>query len=272
MATFPYRLFQSKFDIFLNRVPTIGKILSFVFGAFENLMLEAFRFLDTKLNINTIKIVNRYIFKSRWGGKVIPLNVNLDTETKFLPSQEILALLSRSKVTGISNCYCRETQRKHSGTPNCDHPIKTCIHIGFGKSLREIPYKSENLEKVSKSEIKQLLEESDKRGLVHQIIYFPNPLFYYIVCNCCPCCCVIMNKFLKSGSPQIIKSDFIAFTDISKCTNCGICEQRCNFGARKLVNDKLSFFKDFCFGCGMCVSECPKEAIILKNKLKNELV
>ena len=268
MTTFPYRLFQAKFDIFLDRVPIIGKIFSFIFGVFEYFMLEAFRFLDIKLNINSFKIVNRYIFKSRWGGKVIPLNVNFDIETKFLPSQEILALLSRSKVTGISNCYCRETQRKYSDTPNCDHPIKTCIHIGFGKSLREIPYKSENLEKVSKREIKKLLEESDRRGLVHQIIYFPNPLFYYVVCNCCPCCCVIMDKFLKSGSPQMIKSDFIAYTDLAKCNNCGLCEEYCNFGARKLITEKLNFFPEYCFGCGLCVSKCPEKAIKLRKKSK----
>ncbi len=266
MATFPYRVFHAKFDILLERVPTLGKIFSFVFGVFEFFILEAFRFLDTRLNINTIEIVNRYIFKSRWGGRVIPLNVNLDIETKFLPSQEILALLSRSKVTGISNCYCRETQRKHSDTPNCDHPIKTCIHIGFGKSLREIPYKSENLEKVPKREIKKLLEESDRRGLVHQIIYFPNPLFYYVVCNCCSCCCVIMNKFLKSGSPQMIKSDFIAYTDLAKCNNCGFCEEFCNFGARKLITEKLNFFSEYCFGCGLCVSKCPEKAIKLRKK------
>ena len=264
MATFPYRLFHAKFDNILDKAPILGKILSFAFGAVEYFMLEAFRFLDIKLNINTIKVVNRYIFKSRWGGKVIPLNVNLDIETKFLPSQEILALLSRSNVTGISNCYCRETQRKHSNTPNCDHPIKTCIHIGFGKSLREIPYKSENLVKVSKKEIKQLLEESDRRGLVHQIIYFPNPLFYYVVCNCCPCCCVIMNKFLKSGSPQMIRSDFIAYTDLTKCNDCGFCEQYCNFGARKIIEKQLKFFSELCFGCGLCVSKCPEKVITLK--------
>jgi len=268
METFPNRLFQSKFDILLNRVPTLGKIVSFVFGVFEYFMLEAFRLLDVKLNINTFKIANRYIFKSRWGGKVIPLNVNFDIATKFLPSQEILALLSRSKVTGISNCYCRETQRKHSDTPNCDHPIKTCIHIGFGKSLLEIPYKSENLIKVSKGEIKELLEESDRRGLVHQIIYFPNPLFYYVVCNCCPCCCVIMNKFLKSGSPQMIKSDFIAETDFNRCNNCGICEQRCSFGARAISNNVLQVNADLCFGCGMCISTCPEKAIKLRKKSK----
>lgn len=264
MATFPYRYFHAKFDILLDRVPSIGKILSSIFGVFEYFVLETLRFFDTKLNINSFGIANRYVLKSRWGGKVIPLNTNLDIETKFLPSQEILALLSRSKVTGISNCYCRETQRKHSDTPNCDHPIKTCIHIGFGKSLREIPYKSENLVKVSKTEIKKLLEESDRRGLVHQIIYFPNPLFYYVVCNCCPCCCVIMNKFLKSGSPQMIKSDFIAYTDMEKCINCRICEQICNFGARKLINDKMTFFQDNCFGCGLCVSKCPERAITLR--------
>jgi len=264
MSTFPYRYFQAKLDILLDRVPSIGKILSFLFGVFEYFILETLRVFDANLNINSFGIANRYIFKSRWGGKVIPLNVNLDVETKFLPSQEILALLSRSKVTGISNCYCRETQRKHSDVPNCNHPINTCIHIGFGKSLREIPYKSENLVKVSKNEIKKLLEECDERGLVHQIIYFPNPSFYYVVCNCCPCCCVVMNKFLKSGSPQMIKSDFIACTDLTKCNNCGICEQHCNFGARKLVRKEFNFFPDNCFGCGLCVSKCPENAITLK--------
>lgn len=250
MATFPYRLFQAKFDILLERVPLLGKILSFVFGAIEVLMLEVFRFLDTKLNINTLKMVNHFIFKGRWGGKVVPLNINIEAETKFLPSQEIFSLISRSKVVGISNCYCRENQRKHSDSPNCNHPIKTCIHIGFGKSLRDIPYKSENLVKVSKEDVKLLLEDSDRRGLVHQIIFFPNPSFYYVICNCCPCCCIVMNKLLKNGSPQMIKSDFYAYRDLIKCNNCGFCKDYCNFGARQLLNKKLKFFPDYCFSKG----------------------
>ena len=98
-------------------------------------------------------IVNRYILKGRWGGKVIPLNGNIDFDTKFISSQEVLKVIERSKVTGISECYCRTTQRKNRN-PNCDHPLFTCIHIGFGKSLYDIPYKSYNLKKVSNSKIR----------------------------------------------------------------------------------------------------------------------
>lgn len=266
MKKLPYRGFQAFFDNILLRIPLVGKILSSLFGLMEVNMLEFFRILDSKYNISTISYVNRYLFKGRWGGKVIPLGINLSPETKFLPSQEILSILSRSNVVGIATCYCRDSQRKHSEAPNCDHPINTCIHLSTGNSLYDIPFKSDNLKKVSKQEIKKLLEESDKRGLIHQIIYFPNPQFYYVVCNCCPCCCVVMNKYLKNGSPQMIKSEFISFTNLDICIKCGTCEPWCYFGARIFKNNKLIFNPDRCFGCGICIRKCPENAISLNPK------
>ena len=236
-----------------------------MFGLFEFPLLELFRRLDARFNIYTMGILDRFILKGRWGGKVVPLNRNIDVDTRFLPTEEIMEILKRSNVVGIGWCYCRTTQRKH-GKPNCDHPQYSCLHFGFGKSLYEIPYKSENLKQISKQEVIEFLEECDDRGLVHQLIYFPNPKFYYIVCNCCPCCCLVLNKFIKSGSPRVIKSEFIAITDLSKCKNCGTCEQWCHFGARKIKNGTLKFNYIKCFGCGICISKCPNEAIILKKK------
>ena len=260
--------FNSKVDRLLQRIPPLGKLLTTLFSAQEVLMLEIFRFLDQKFHVNSLIFLDKYLFKGRWGGKIVPLNINLQPDMSFLPSQEILELLSRSSVTGISYCYCRNVQRKH-GKPNCDHPINTCIHLGFGKDLKEIPFKSENLKKVSKEEIRKILIESDERGLIHQLIYYPSPDFYYVACNCCPCCCVVLSKFLKMGAPQVIKSDFIAETDLSKCANCGNCVQWCYFGARKMNNGRLALTPSLCFGCGICISKCPNRAISLKKKLKN---
>lgn len=236
-----------------------------MFSLIEVALLELFRRLDKKFNIYTMGILNRRVLKGRWGGKVIPLNKNIDVGTKFLPTQEILEILSRSNVVGISWCYCRSVQRKYN-KPNCDHPLYTCIHLSFGQSLYEIPYKSFNLEKVSKERIVELLEDSDKRGLIHQLIYFPSPQFYYVICNCCPCCCMVIDKFLKYGSPQMVKSDFIAETDKLSCVNCGKCVEWCYFGAREMNEGKLAFNSTNCFGCGICVPKCDNGSIILKKK------
>jgi NAD-dependent dihydropyrimidine dehydrogenase PreA subunit len=240
-------------------------LFSSVFGLFEFSLLEFLRRIDVKYGKYSMGVIDKYLLRGRWGGRVVPLNKNINPETRFLPTQEVLEILNRSNVAGIGWCYCRSVQRKHN-EPNCDHPLYTCIHLGFGKSLYEIPNKSYNLKKVSKQEILELLEDSDKRGLVHQLIFFPSPQFYYIICNCCPCCCVVLNKFLKIGSPQIIESDFIATTDYNKCDGCGGCESWCYFGARQISKKKLIFNSTKCFGCGICVSKCPNHAIRLDLK------
>ncbi len=252
-------------DRLLQKSTSLGKLLSGIFGLFEVSLLEFLRRIDLRFNIYSMGILNKYLIRNRWGGRVLPLNINIDVDTKFLPTQEIEALLEKSNVTGIGWCYCRSVQRKYN-EPNCDNPLYTCIHVGYGKSLREIPFKSERLKRVSKEEIRNLLRATEERGLVHQFIYFPSPEFYYVICNCCPCCCIVLKNFLKHGAPHIVKSDFIASTNLEKCTNCGTCEQWCYFGARRLVKMHLNFDPKKCFGCGVCVSKCPQEVIILEKK------
>jgi len=49
-----------------------------------------------------------------------------------------------------------------------------------------------------------------------------------------------------------------------KCTNCGLCAQKCPFGALKMENKKLKFIPFVCEGCGLCQEICPKGAIKMK--------
>ncbi|MFX1497626.1 MAG: ATP-binding protein [Promethearchaeota archaeon] len=265
MSILKRRRNQAFFDLITIRIRVLGKLFSSIFGFLEYYILEFLRLTGKIFHINSLNFVIKYIFKAKWGGRVIPISQSIDSHVKFLPSQEILELISRSNIVGLATCYCRDTQRKHEITANCTHPLNTCIHLSYGNSLHEIPFKSENLREISKKRVKQLLIKFEDRGLIHQIIFFPNPFYYYVICNCCPCCCIVLSKFLKMGSPQIIKSDFIAETNLNKCKNCGICSRWCYFGAR-VINKKLEFKSNLCFGCGICVNKCPEEAIVLKKR------
>jgi MinD superfamily P-loop ATPase len=55
----------------------------------------------------------------------------------------------------------------------------------------------------------------------------------------------------------------VAFIDEEKCTECGLCQELCHFGA----------IKDFkvaplsCEGCGFCYQVCPVDAITMKDSM-----
>ncbi|MFW9879451.1 MAG: hypothetical protein ACFFG0_40760 [Candidatus Thorarchaeota archaeon] len=59
------RVFESKLDKLLERIPPLGKLLSSLFGIFELLILEFFRKIDKKFNTYTLGIVDKYILKGR---------------------------------------------------------------------------------------------------------------------------------------------------------------------------------------------------------------
>lgn len=254
------------FNILLYRFSFLGKLLSSVFGLIELPLLEFLRRVDQKFNIFSFNYMNKHFLRDKWGGRVIPLNKNIEVATKFAPTQEIVEIVARSSIAKISYCYCRAVQRANN-PPNCDYPLYTCIHLTYGKDLNEIGEKDMKFKNVSKQEVIDLLEICDKKGLVHQLIYFPSPDFYYVICNCCPSCCIILNNYRKEGLPKVIKSDFISFTDLHSCNNCGECVDWCHFGARTLQGEKLQFNESLCVGCGICCnSRCPHDAIKLIKK------
>jgi len=54
-----------------------------------------------------------------------------------------------------------------------------------------------------------------------------------------------------------------AFIDEDKCTECGLCQELCRFGAIKDFKvDPLS-----CEGCGFCYQVCPVDAITMKDSM-----
>ena len=67
----------------------------------------------------------------------------------------------------------------------------------------------------------------------------------------------------NSNEEKEFWSGQVAFIDEMKCTECGLCQELCRFGAIKdLKVDPLS-----CEGCGFCYHVCPVDAIAMKDSM-----
>jgi NAD-dependent dihydropyrimidine dehydrogenase PreA subunit len=69
-------------------------------------------------------------------------------------------------------------------------------------------------------------------------------------------------------TPGCLKSPWVATVDFDDCNGCGVCVQRCQFGAIKfeVTTEKTNVDQFKCFGCGLCETACPTEAIDLLDR------
>ena len=59
--------------------------------------------------------------------------------------------------------------------------------------------------------------------------------------------------------------------DYKKCDGCGICVEKCRFGALKMEKGKPKLNPFLCEGCGACEVICPQKAIKLKPVQNGEI-
>ena len=246
--------------------PRMGKVLGNIFGFIEVPLLEGIKTIDRYLFHGFYEKFMKY-FSLFYGSRVIPLNTSINSSLKISPTEEILEIIQRMPSVSLGYCYCRASKRKRNPeTSSCTHSLWTCIHIGTAKKLGELEEKTP-MKKANYRKVKALLQAADKAGLVHQLITAPTSEYFYVICNCCKCCCVMLNDVIRYGPRnRIISSNFIASNDEELCVACGECVERCYFKAREMINGKLIFNLENCVGCGLCVTVCKYGAISLSKK------
>ena len=190
----------------------------------------------------------------------VPVNVDLEAEHRVLDLSRMEEIVRSARRIALQDCGCRVDYG------NCDAP--TDVHIDLDECADlELDVGRSNAREITVEEALDVLRRSHEAGLVHMAYTMKGDEYPKIICSCCSCCCHSLAGYLRFGiAKHVLKSDLVAVDDEGKCIDCGVCVDRCVFGAREMVDGTLSFNSEQCFGCGLCVSTCPTEAVSLVDK------
>lgn len=154
---------------------------------------------------------------------------------------------------GVAQCFCRLTKR-HLGE-GCEHPLETCFVFNeLAQSLIENGFARE----ISYDDAIEIIEDAEKRGLVHNVDNCAEHI--RSLCNCCPCCCIVLKSINRGETFAGTTSRYIVQFDPDKCRVCKTCIDRCPTDARAYVDDRIVVTAEKCIGCGLCVTGCPAGA------------
>jgi ferredoxin len=188
----------------------------------------------------------------------VPVNLRVEGKQRILDLVAAEKLLRSARVISLGNCGCRTRMKR------CDAPLDVCLCMD--KEAEDL-ISNGDAKAISVGEALGVLRRSHEAGLVHLTFTNRGDLKPWVICSCCSCCCHALSSIVRFNIPEALtESERVASQDKEKCNDCGICVDRCQFHARRMVDGKLMFERAKCFGCGLCVTACPTEAISLEMK------
>jgi ferredoxin len=198
--------------------------------------------------------------------RVIPVDKAISPlRLEIMAYDRVKELIRSQKTIALTNCICRK-ERRLIGR-GCKHIEDTCLY--FSHMAR---YYIENglARSITVDEALDVLDRSEKDGLVHSPQNGQRPMF---LCNCCGCCCVGLRGItqLKLPASKVTRSDYFCTCDPEACSGCSLCTERCQVNAVKLEDGFARIDRNQCIGCGLCISTCPTEALRLVHKPPEEV-
>ena len=181
---------------------------------------------------------------------------------QVLPLKDADKVLELSSPIGLIACICRKRYRAIDERNELEY---TCMGMGVGMLKWERwpeRYKG-GVKFLNLDEAIEWNHEMDKRGFCHLLMLFGAP---YIggFCQCDYPDCQSLRWGVDFGIGTL-KSHYLAEVDYDACNGCGICAQRCQWGALKfeVTTGKANIDQFKCYGCGICETGCPRGAIKL---------
>lgn len=183
--------------------------------------------------------------------RIIPAEGALPAEG-VLEHERASWIVRQARRIGVMHCPCRRRERR------CDHEHEVCLAFD---DLAEFSIRKGVHREISTEEALAILTRCEQKGLVHSTENMEVPR---LLCNCCPCCCVFLRPRTTYGLDlPIATSRYHVVWDEARCTHCGLCLERCHFGALVAGPEPPAVHSEQCVGCGLCVIACPEGALAL---------
>jgi len=182
--------------------------------------------------------------------------------SQIVPLEHADRVLELSSPIGLIACLCRKAARAIDERNEMEY---TCMGMGVGMLKWERwpeRYKG-GVSFVNVAEAIEWNHEMDRRGFVHILMLFGAP-FIGGFCQCDYPDCGALRNAVDFGIGSL-KGHDVAMVDYDKCNGCGVCAQRCQWGALKfeVTTEKANIDPFKCYGCGLCQTGCPRSAIRL---------
>ncbi len=184
--------------------------------------------------------------------RVIPIHEKIEPESHVLAYEDASRIVESADLLAVTKCPCRMIMRK------CDKPLEVCLQMNRGA---EYAIKRGTGRRIDVEEAKAILRSAEEAGLVH--LTENKAGIGTVICNCCQCCCVGLPYARKEETNSLlVPSRYRAVVEASSCTGCGICVDECPMDAIFLDSQDLAaIHDDICIGCGVCSHFCPTGAI-----------
>jgi NAD-dependent dihydropyrimidine dehydrogenase PreA subunit len=186
-----------------------------------------------------------------------------DPPTEVLDWERATRVVADAPTVGVALCPCRHHAQLLGEA--CDAPLRTCLSFG---GAAEALIGAGISERISNEEGLEILAEAKAAGLAQTADNVQQDITY--LCNCCGCCCGMMQAIRTAGiRDAIVSSNWVAVTDHDRCRGCrNGCVEACPVDAIARVDSEGQGRRkywavvdpDRCLGCGVCVDACRFEA------------
>jgi ferredoxin len=181
-----------------------------------------------------------------------------DPQVEVLDWELATHIVSEADSVAVSECPCR-THAALEGE-SCGAPTRTCLT--FGGAARALSGAG-IAEPISNEEGLDILQMAKEAGLAQTADNVKHGISY--MCNCCGCCCGMMQAIRHHGiTGAIVSSNWLAQIDLDMCRGCKKCYRACPADAISMVDNEGKGRRKYwaivdpqkCLGCGVCHEAC----------------